>query len=130
MSGDDHVKARLTPEGRFAILLLPCMFVTFAVFTFSHQPERGLGTSESLACFLIALRATWSLKKNGWYLLAAVIAAAMQIPFILFVPWANRDYGRAALMLFGFLDFFLVWGFIKLFEKLFSRDQSEHRHVS
>ena len=121
MSADEHVKAQLTPEGKFALLLIFCMVPTFVVFLFFNQPELGLGTSESLAGLLIALRATWKLREHGWYWGAVVVAVAVQIPFILYVPWSNHAYRGTALTLFGFVDFIIVWGLIKLCDKLFSR---------
>lgn len=121
MSADEHVKAQLTPEGKFALLLILCMVPTFVVFLFFNQPELGLGTCESIAGLLIALRATWKLREHGWYWGAVVVAVAIQIPFILYVPWSNNAYRGTALTLFGVVDFILVWGVIKLCDKLFSR---------
>jgi len=91
------------------------------VFLFFNQPELGLGTCESMAGLLIALRATWKLREHGWYWGAVVVAVAIQIPFILYVPWSNHAYRGTALTLFGFVDFIIVWGVIKLCDKLFSR---------
>jgi hypothetical protein len=60
MSADEHVKAQLTPQGKFALLLILCMLPTFGIFLFFDQPELGLGTCESIGVLLIALRATWT----------------------------------------------------------------------
>ncbi len=87
MSADEHVKAQLTPEGKFASLLILCMIPTFVIFLFFNQPELGSGTCESIGSCLIALRATWKLRRHSWYWGAVVVAVAVQIPFILYVPW-------------------------------------------
>lgn len=91
------------------------------MFLFFNQPELGLGTSESLAGLLIAVRATWKLGEHGWYWGAVVVAVAIQIPLILYVPWSNHAYRGTALILFGSVDFIIVWRLIKLCDKLFSR---------
>ena len=121
MSPDEHVKAHLTPEGKFALLLILCMLPTFGIFLFFDQPELGLGTCVSIGTLLIALRATWKLHNHGWYWVAVVVLVALQTPFILYVPWSNQAYRGMALAAFGFLDFIIVWGGIKLCEKLLSR---------
>jgi hypothetical protein len=121
MSADEHVKAQLTPEGKFALLLILSMLPTFVVFLFFDKPELGLATCESIGSLLIALRATWKLRVHGWYWGAVVVSVVLQIPFIFYVPWSNHAYRGTALVLFGFLDFIMVWGVMKLCDKLFSR---------
>ena len=121
MSADEHVKAQLTPEGRFALLLILAMLPIFGIFLFFNRPELGLGTCESIGTLLIALRATWKLREHGWYWAAVAVSVALQIPFILYVPWSNHVYRGTALGAFGFLDLIVVWGGIKLCEKLLGR---------
>lgn len=121
MSADKHVKAQLTPEGKFALLLILCMLPTFGVFLFFDEPELGLGTCESIGILLIALRATWRLRMHGWYWVAVAILVAIQMPLVLYVPWSNPVYRGTALTLFGCADFIVVWGVIKICDKLFSR---------
>jgi hypothetical protein len=121
MSADEHVKAQLTPEGKFALLIILCMLPTFGIFLFFDQPELGLGTCESIGVILIALRATWKLREHGWYWVAVVVSVAIQIPFIFYVPWSNHAYRSTALGAFAFVDFIIVWGGIKLCDKLLNR---------
>jgi hypothetical protein len=121
MSADEHVKAQLTPEGKFALLLMLSEVVVFAVALFFNQPEVGLSACISVAIFLIVLRATWKLREHGWYWGAVVVAVALQIPFFLYVPWSNHTYRGTALIGLGFVDFIVLWGGIKLCEKLFSQ---------
>lgn len=121
MSSDDYVKPQLTPEGKFALMLILCEFVVFALFLFLGQPQIGLAACICVAVFLIALRATWKLHEHRWYWVAVAIAIALQAPFIFYVPWSNHAYRGTALMFFGFLDFLVVWGCIKLAEKMMKR---------
>jgi len=76
---------------------------------------------ESIAGLLIALRAKWKLREHGWYWWAVTVAIAIRIPFILYVPWSNHAYRCTALTLFGVLDFIIVWGITKLYDKLLGR---------
>ena len=54
MGTDEHVKAQLTPAGKFALLLILCEILVFAVAIFFGQPELGLSASISIAILLIA----------------------------------------------------------------------------
>jgi len=121
MSADDYVKPQLTPEGKFALLLILCEFAVFVLFLVFGQPKIGLGTCICVAVFLIALRATWVLHDHRWYWGAVAIAVALQAPFVLYVPWTNHAYRGTALLPFGFVDFLVVWGCIKLTEKVMRR---------
>jgi cell division protein FtsW (lipid II flippase) len=121
MSADEHVKAQLTPEGKFALLLILCEVVVFAIALFFNQPELGMSACISIAILLIVLRATWKLREHGWYWGAVVVAVAIQIPVIFYVPWSNHAYRGTALVAFGFLDFIVLWGGIKLCEKTMKR---------
>jgi cell division protein FtsW (lipid II flippase) len=117
----EHVKAQLTPEGKFALFLMLSEVVVFAIALFFNQPELGLSACISIAILLIVLRATWKLREHGWYWVAVVVAVALQIPVIFYVPWSNHAYRGTALAAFGFLDFIVLWGGIKVAEKLMKR---------
>jgi cell division protein FtsW (lipid II flippase) len=121
MSADEHVKAQLTPAGKFALLLMLCEVVVFAIALFFNQPELGLSAAISVAILLIVLRATWKLHEHSWYWVAVVVAVALQIPVIFYVPWSNHAYRGTALIGFGFLNFIVLWGGIKLTEKVMKR---------
>lgn len=111
---DENVKPQLTPEGKFALLLILCEFAVFALFLAFGKPEIGFAAVISLGVLMIAIRATWGLHERRWYWVAIAIAALIQVPLILYFPWSNRAYRGTALSFLGFLDFFLVWGAIKL----------------
>lgn len=121
MSTDDHVKAQLTPAGKFALLLIACEIVVFAIALFFGQPELGLSACISISILLIALRATWKLHEQGWYWAAVALSVALQIPFFLYVSWTDHDYRGTALAAFGFLDFIIIWGGITLCGRLLNR---------
>ena len=120
MNTAPEVKHRLTPEGKFALLLIVCEFVTFIPFLVFNKPEIGLVVCISLAMVLIAVRATWDLHNESWYWLTTAFALAIQAPLIFHFPWSNRAYRGTALLPFGMFEFLLIWGFIKLAAKTFS----------
>jgi hypothetical protein len=121
MSSSDEVKHQLTPEGKFTLWILLCELSVFVLFLVLGQPKVGLGVCICMAVFLTALRATWNLHGNSWYWGAVVIALVLQGPFNFNVPWSDHAFRGTALLPFGFLDLFVVWGCIKLTEKIMKR---------
>jgi cell division protein FtsW (lipid II flippase) len=121
MRTDQDVKAQLTPAGKFALLLMLCEIVIFAIALVFGQPELGLSSCISIAILLIVLRATWKLHEHVWYWVTVVVAAALQVPFNFYVPLSNHAFRGVTLVVFGLLDFIVVWGCIKTAEKLMNR---------
>jgi hypothetical protein len=121
LSADEDIKPQLTPEGKFALLLIACEFATFVVFLLFNEPGVGLSACISVAVLMIAIRATWRLHVHRWYWVATAVSIALQAPFLVYVPWSNHAFRGTALLPFGLLDFILVWGCIKLAEKLMKK---------
>jgi hypothetical protein len=121
MGVSDEVKPQLTPEGKFALLVILCEFLTFALFLGFGKPELGLGACISVAVLMIAIRATWKLHEQRWYWAAVVFSVLVQVPFMLYFPWTNRAYRGTALSFLGILDFFVIWGCITLIARVTNR---------
>jgi hypothetical protein len=121
MSTTDDVKPQLTPEGKFALLLILCEFAVFALFLVFDKPKIGLGACISVAVLMIAMRATWRLHEHRWFWTAIAISIVIQVPFILYIPWSNHAFRGTALLPFGFLNFIVVYGCIKLVEMMMMR---------
>jgi hypothetical protein len=121
MNADEHVKARLTPEGKFALLLILSELLVFAVALFFGKPELGLSSCISIGVLLIALRATWKLRNHTWYWVAVIVAGAFQLPLIFHFPWSNHALRGSILIALGLADFIFIWGSITLCGKLMNR---------
>ena len=118
MSDTDKVTPRLTPEGKFALILIAYEIPLFFLFLAFDRPELGVSTCVCVAVLLIALRSTWKLHGYVWYWIAVAISIGAQVPFIRYVPWTNHAYRGTALLPFGLADYLVVWGCIKLAEKI------------
>jgi hypothetical protein len=53
-----------------------------------------------------------------WFWLAITFAAAIQVPPVLLIPWTMHSFPRFAFLGMGGMDFAIVFGFIRLFEKV------------
>jgi len=50
-----------------------------------------------------------------------VLAIPLQIPFVLYVPWDNRNWTYITFLPIAFLDFAVVYGAFKLGETIVKR---------
>lgn len=118
--GDDN-RPRLTSEGKFVLLLILCGWVVFAGFLVLGEPGAGLAVCISAAVIALALRATWKLHRHRWYWWAVALSAALQAPVAIYAPWTNHAYRGTLLTAFALLEYAIVFGCIKVFERLFMR---------
>jgi hypothetical protein len=118
MADIDNSKPHLTPEGKFALLMIACMLPTFVLFLIFGKPELGISVSVCGAIVAAALRSTWSQRNHAWYWIAVAVAISLQPLFIIYIPWKNHAFRGTALLPFGLLDFLIVWGFFKIAEKV------------
>lgn len=121
MSNLDHEQSRLTPEGKFALMVIACIFPVFVTFLVLDKPVLGVSICFCIAVLLTAMRFTWNLREHYWYWVAVVISISIQPLFVLYVPWSNHAYRGTALLPFGMLDYLLVWGCIKLTQKVMGK---------
>lgn len=117
MSTVDSKQPRLTPEGKFALMVIACMFPLFVIFLALDKPVLGVSICVCVAVVLTALRSTWDLHEHNWYWVAVVISLLIQPLFVIYVPWSNHAYRGTALLPFGMLDYLFVWGCIKLTQR-------------
>jgi hypothetical protein len=113
MKAPDDIRPRLTPEGKFALLLMVAEIVVFAPFALLGQAKLGEGACICFAIVAIALWTTWPLSRKGWHWFAAAFSITIQVPLILYIPWSDRSY-RSLMFPIAICDFLAVWGFIKV----------------
>ena len=83
------MRPHLTPEGKFALLLIVCEFLIFIPFALLDQPSLGVGVCVSASVILTAIKFTWKEKRNVWFWLAALLSVGLQLPFIRYFPWST-----------------------------------------
>jgi hypothetical protein len=89
-------------------------------FLFDHYGDPGRARAAGCcgAVIIIAVVRRWELRGRPWFWAAIAIAVALHVPLILLIPWPNNDMPGVSLLPFGLLDYALVYGCIKLAEKL------------
>ena len=102
------------------ILSLLALFLLFAVV---GDPGRGRAAAISLGSIVVAARLRWDLKKYVWFWITLVVVAGLHIPLILLIPWTSRSYPGVVLLPTMLVDCAIVYGCIKLAEKVMKARQ-------
>ncbi len=109
----------MTRKSAIAVMLL----LSPLFFFFVHLGDlRKAGGSWACAGILVlTVRSRWDLRNRIWFWILTVFLALLQIPFILFFPWENKHLSYVGLLPAGALDYVIMYGSIKLAEKLTAR---------
>ena len=71
---------------------------------------------------VIVVWTRWDLKTYAWFWATLAILVSLHVPLIQYVPWTNTSYPGVVLLPFGLLDFAIMYGCIKVAEKLMKKD--------
>jgi hypothetical protein len=102
-------------SGFIALLLASPMMV---LFVFLGKWEMGIGAWGCTALVLMVVRFYWDLRTSPWFWASIGFSAVLQVPFVLFVPWGNRDVTGITILPILALDYGIMYGAIKLAEKM------------
>jgi hypothetical protein len=91
------------------------------LFIYLGKWETGIGAWICTGLVLLIIRIRWDLRRHVWFWIAIVFAALLQVPFVLLVPWNNRSLTGISLLPIGVLDYAIIYGLIKLIEKMVQR---------
>lgn len=68
-----------------------------------------------------AVRIRWDLRARAWFWAIMTVFLLLHVPLILRIHWTNVSMPAVSLMPFGVLDFRIMYGCIKLVEKVGTR---------
>jgi len=100
------------------ILIALCALPVFLIFAALGDPGRGRAAAIALFVILLCGRIFWSLRGRVLFWVVLTIVVLCHIPLILLIPWNNRDYPGVVLLPFALPDFAIVYGILKLVEKV------------
>lgn len=109
----------LTAKSAYVALFfaLPILFV----FSFFGKWETGIGAWVCIGLVLMVVRTHWDLRTSLWFWASIAFSAVLQVPFILLIPWNNRNVTGISLLPVGLLDYGIVYGCVKLAEKMMKK---------
>ena len=118
MSEQKGNKAPKLLTRKWALIALLSGLPFFFLFACLGDPGRGRAVLIAVGVVVIAARARWDLKERIWFWVTLTILAALHVPLVLLVPWTRKSYPGTTLLPIALLDYAIVWGCIKLVEKV------------
>ena len=106
-----------------SILLALCASPLFFLFVYLGDPGRGRAAAISAFLILLCAKIFWSLRKYLLFWFALTIVTFSQIPLIWLIPWSNRDYPGVVLLPLALPDFAIIYGILKLVERMARRSR-------
>ena len=88
------------------------------LFAYFGNAGRGRAAAICVAVVVVAVRARWDLTKYAWFWWTLTILIVLHIPVIVLVPWTSKSYPGITLLPVAVVDYAIVYGCIKLAEKL------------
>jgi hypothetical protein len=109
----------LTSKSAYVALLfaLPVLLI----FVYLGKWQMGIGAWICAGLVLIVVRSHWDLRGSFWFWLSIGVALLLQVPIILLIPWGNRGLSGISLLPVAVVDYGLVYGCVKLAEKMMKR---------
>ena len=110
---------KLTAQAGYLILL--CLLPILIVFAVLGRIWIGFGIWICSGLVLLVVRARWDLRMHAWFWITIVFAGLLQTPIVLLIPWNDRSLTWITFLPVAVLDYSLVYGCVKLVEKLMMR---------
>ena len=104
----------------FFVLTFLSFVVVWTVAKHLVRADAAMGLGVCTGMVMIAARTRWDLKAKWWFWAALVFSGALQVPFILFLPWNRPQLTGAGAMLFAVPAFLVALGCVFLVEKAFA----------
>lgn len=107
---------------KWLLVVILCMVPPFLLFALQGDPGKGRAAAICTGVLMTAIRALWSLKSHVWFWVTAALMVIFHASLVLFVPWPSGSFPAYSLLPVAVLDYGIVWGCIKLVEKLMTRN--------
>jgi hypothetical protein len=107
---------RLTRKAALVVTL--CAVPLYFAFAYVGDPAKGRVASICVAMIITAIWMRWDLRKRAWFWVTIAILVLLHLPLVMLVPWTNNNYPGAVLLPEALLDLAIIYGAIKLVDKL------------
>jgi hypothetical protein len=99
------------------IVVLVTLLPLFFAFEYIGKTDMGLNLCICLGVNLLAIRMRWDLRKHAWFWGTALLVIALELPWVLRIPWPRRWIPGIALLPIGLVGFAIATGAFRLVEK-------------
>ncbi len=104
-----------------AYLALLCSLPVLLVFAYLGDWRTGIGAAICCGLVILIVITRWDLRKHWWFWAVILFGAALQVPIVLLIPWGNRGLTGISLLPVAVVDYGVVYGCVKLAEKLMKK---------
>ena len=108
----------------FAYLILLCSSPILLIFFLVGGLQIGIGAWICTAFVMLVVRIRWDLRRYVWFWITICLALLLQIPLVMVVPWNDRNLTWIILFPIATLDYAVVYGCVRLVEKLMKADKN------
>jgi hypothetical protein len=119
IAGASESPRKITTKDAYLILL--CLTPILIVFAVLGKIWIGFGAWMCSGLVSLVVRSRWDLRMHVWFWATIFLAGLLQIPIVLFVPWNDRGLTWITFLPVAAMDYGLVYGCVKLVEKLMAR---------
>ena len=110
---------------KWGMVALMCGLPFFFLFAFvGNNPGRGRAAALCVALLVAGARARWDLKNHAWFWVTLTLMLTLDMPLVLLVPWSNKSYPGITLLPVAVLDYAIIYGSIRLAEKVANKTPS------
>jgi hypothetical protein len=107
---------RLTRRAALVVTLFAVLL--YFAFEYVSGPAKARAASICAGIIMTSIWMRWDLRKRVWFWVTIVILLLLHIPLVMLLAWPNNNYPGIVLLPGGLLDLAIVYGAIKLVEKM------------
>ena len=108
-------------DNKWTLIAFLAGVTLFILFVRLGEPGKGRAAGVAAGMLVITVRTRWDLRKHVWFWAVIVVLTAAHVPVILRVHWPFMTMPAVSLLPFAMLDWAIMYGFIKLVEKVMTR---------
>jgi hypothetical protein len=105
----------------FIMLMVIAAIIASDVAKQHMQSNAAVGVGGCTIVVLAVAKIRWDLKREWWFWVALFFGAALQLPLIIFMPWAAPHLTGIGAMAFAVPGFLVALGCVFLAEKMLAR---------
>ena len=106
---------------RWTLVVIICSLPAFLLLAWFGDPGRGRAAGIAICSIMFAARAVWSWSRHDWFWVTLGILTVLHVALVAVIPWTSKSYPGLTLLPIAALDYGIVYGCIKLVEKVMNR---------
>ncbi len=106
---------------KWLLIVIVCVLPAFGLFAYFGDPGRGRAAAGATAVIMYAAKANRDLTNYVWFWITLVVIILLHGALVFLIPWTSKSYPGLILLPVAVLDYAVVYGCVKLAEKILKR---------